>query len=178
MISSNEFKEKWNKDISPLVEYSEEVVNGLNIPIESKRFLIESGLPESAAPFLSFETMDKGALLRLIEKYNLDKDYIYIGFTGEGDILAIENNSGIVITINHETYEESYVNNSVQQLAESLLEYSEFIKRIKKVNGGRAYLNKTCSREELNILKDKLTLIDDRCLDSNSFWWNKISSFE
>lgn len=97
--------------------------------------------------------MDEGVLSRLIEKYNLDKDYIYIGFTGEGDILAIENNSGIVITINHETYEELYVNNLVQELAESLLEYSEFIKRIKKANGRRAYLNKTCSREELKFKK-------------------------
>lgn len=178
MISSNEFKGKWNKDIYPLIEYDKKVVDNLDIPLESKSFLIEAGLPESATPFLNFETMDEGVLLTLREKYNLDKDYIYIGFTGDGDVLAIEDISGVIITINHETYEKTYVNNSVPQLAESLLEYSEFVKRIQKANGKFAYLNKDCSEEELEIIKNKLTLIDDKCIDNNSFWWNELSLFE
>lgn len=178
MISSNEFKEKWNKELYPLIEYDKEVVDNLEIPLESKKFLIEAGLPESATPFLSFETMNKGALLTLREKYSIDKDYIYIGFTGDGDILAIENNSGVIITINHETHEKAYVNNSVPQLAQSLLEYSEFVKRIKKASGRRAYLNRDCSKEELEVIKNKLTIIDDKSINNKSFWWNEMSLFE
>lgn len=178
MISSNEFKEKWNKEVYPLIEYDKKVVDNLEIPIESKKFLIEAGLPESATPFLSFESMNKGALLTLREKYNIDKDCIYIGFTGDGDILAIEENSGVIITINHETHEKAYVNNSVPQLADSLLQYSQFVKRIKKANGRRAYLNKECSKEELEVIKKNLISIDDKSINNNSFWWNEISLFE
>lgn len=180
MISSNDFKEKWNTEVYPLIEYDGEIVNKLEIPLESKNFLIEAGLPESATPFLSFEVMGHGGLLTLKEKYNIDRytEDIYIGFTGEGDILAIENKSGVIITINHETFEKSYVNNSVPQLAESLLEYSEFVKRIKKANGRRAYLNRECSKEELESIKNRLILIDEKSIDNNNFWWNEISLFE
>lgn len=180
MISSSDFKEKWNTEVYPLIEYDGERVNKLEIPLESKNFLIEAGLPESATPFLSFEVMEHGGLLNLKEEYNIDRhtEDIYIGFTGEGDILAIENKSGVIITINHETFEKSYVNNSVPQLAESLLEYSEFVKRIKKANGRCAYLNRECSKEELESIKNSLILIDEKSIDNNNFWWNEISFFE
>ncbi|GAA0086271.1 hypothetical protein UT300007_27100 [Clostridium sp. CTA-7] len=180
MINSNDFKEKWNTEIYPLIEYDGKRVNKLEIPLESKNFLIEAGLPESATPFLNFEIMSNGGLLTLKEKYNTDKyaEDTYIGFTGDGDIIAIENKSGVIITINHETFEKSYVNNSVPQLAESLLEYAEFVKRIKKSNGRRAYLNRDCAQEELESIKNKLILIDGKSIDNNSFWWNEMSLFE
>ncbi|CEK36553.1 hypothetical protein UMC2_34231 [[Clostridium] sordellii] len=177
MISSNEFKEKWNTKLCPLIEYDKKIVDKLNIPLESKTFLIEAGLPEVAAPFLSFERINKGALLQLEDNHNIGKDYIYLGFTGNGDILTIEDNSGIIIVINHETYEKSYVNNSIQSLAESLLEYSEFVKKIKKVNGRKAYLNGNCSKEDLEDIKNKLISIDDKSINNSTFWWNEINLF-
>lgn len=180
MISANEFKEKWNAQIYPLIEYTVEKVNKLDIPLESKIFLSEAGLPESSAPFLNFEDIHKGGLSTLKEKYNNDKysEYIYIGFTGEGDILAIENKSGVIISINHETFKKIYVNKSIPQLAESLLEYAEFIKLIKQTNGRRAYLNRECSNEQLELIKNKLINIDDKSIDNNNFWWDEISLFE
>lgn len=180
MINANDFKNRWNAEIYPLIEYNKERIAKLEIPIESKEFLVEAGLPESAAPFLSFESIDGGALLSLKEKYNVDEnaENIFIGFTGEGDIITLENESGKVIIINHETSEKVYLNNSVPQLAESLLEYSEFIKLIKETNGSRAYLNNECSKEQLESIKNKLILIDEKIIDDDSFWANEILSFE
>lgn len=53
MINPNEFKEKWNEEIYPLVNYDEDKVNRCKLPIETKRFLIEAGLPESEMNELS-----------------------------------------------------------------------------------------------------------------------------
>lgn len=71
---------------------------------------------------MNFETIDNGALLKLNEKFNIDieENYIQIGFTEEGDILALENDTGSVVCINHENLEKMYINNTVSQLAESL----------------------------------------------------------
>lgn len=180
MISPNEFKEKWNEEINPLVNYDEDNVNKCKLPVESKRFLIEAGLPESAAPFLSFESEDEGALLTLKEKYDIDQygDDIYIGFTGEGDMLAIESKSGVVVCINHETFKKSYVNNSIPQLAESLLEYEYFINSINEINGEFAYLDRECPKEQLELIKCKLININKESLNINTLWWNELSLFE
>ncbi|MBU3218408.1 SUKH-4 family immunity protein [Clostridium estertheticum] len=180
MISPIEFKEKWNKEVYPLIKYDIDKVNKLSIPIESKQLLTEAGLPDSAAPFLNFESIDSGALLTLKEKYNVDKyeEYIYIGFNGNGDILAIENKTGIVVSINHETFEKVYVNKSIPQLAESLLEYADFIKTIKEINGRKAYLNRECPKEQLEVIKNKLNNIDNKSIGNNTFWAEEISLFE
>ena len=187
MISPNEFKEKLNKEIYPLINYDEDKVNKCNLPEETKRFLIEAGLPESAAPFLSFESEKEGSLLTLKVKYNIDQygDGIYIGFTGDGDILAVESKSGVVVCINHETFKKSYVNNSVPQLAESLLEYECFINSINEINGEFAYLDRECPQKQLELIKCKLININKDSLNINkdslninTLWWNELSLFE
>lgn len=178
MISVNELKEKWDEEAYPLIEYDKKIVDNLQVPMECKEFLIEVGLPEAAVPFLTFESSDDGGLLTLREKYDIDKDYIYIGFTGEGDIIAIEDKSGVIIVINHETDENVYMNSSIGQLLESLFEYSEFVKRIKNANGRQAFLNRECSKEELEVIKNKLNSIDNNSIQNDSFWWNEISLFE
>lgn len=56
MISPNEFVEKW-KNIweEELIKFSPDTLEGLDIDEEAKRFLIEAGLPDSAAPELNFK---------------------------------------------------------------------------------------------------------------------------
>ena len=128
---------------------------------------------------MNFETIDNGALLKLNEKFNIDieENYIYIGFTEEGDILALENDTGSVVCINHENLEKMYINNTVSQLAESLLEYEKFIQEINTNNGEFAYVDKEWSLEELNDIKEKLISIDIKSLQKNSFWSNELSLF-
>ena len=129
---------------------------------------------------MSFESSNQGAFLTIKEKYDIDKykEDMYIGFTGEGDILTIESKSGVIVCINHETLEKFYVNNSIPQLAESLLEYEQFINVINEINGEFAYLDRDCPKEKLELIKNKLINIDNKSINVNSFWWNEISLFE
>lgn len=84
--------------------------------------------------------------------------------------------SGMVVCIDHETMEEVYVNQSIPQLAECILEYSEFIKRVKEVNGKHAYLNRECNKEDLEVMIGKFTAIDKDCLNHNTFWSEELES--
>lgn len=60
MITPKHFFDNWDKEIDPLVEYDKSKIGLLILPNEAKDFLIQAGLPESAAPFLNFETSAKG----------------------------------------------------------------------------------------------------------------------
>ncbi|PEI82490.1 hypothetical protein CN679_27820 [Bacillus pseudomycoides] len=179
-MNPNEFLKRWNQKVYPLVHYEEDKLKNSDIPVACKYFLLKSGLPESAAPFLNFESTKNGTLLTLKEKYNVDASYernIYLGFTGEGNILSMKVPSGMVVCIDHETMEEVYVNQSIPQLAECMLEYSEFIKRIKEVNGRHAYLNRECKKEDLEVIIEKFIEIDKDCLNHNTFWNEEINLF-
>ena len=70
-----------------------------------------------------------------------------------------------------------YINNTVSQLAKSLLEYEKFIQEINTNNGEFAYVDKEWSLEELNDIKEKLISIDIKSLQKNSFWSNELSLF-
>lgn len=178
-MNPNEFRKRWNPKLYSFVQYEEDKLKNLDIPVTCKHFLLKAGLPESAAPFLNFEPTKKGSLRNLKEKYNFDASYeknIYLGFTGEGHILSMKEPSGMVVCIDHETMEEVYVNQSIPQLAECILEYSEFIKRVKEVNGKHAYLNRECNKEDLEVMIGKFTAIDKDCLNHNTFWSEELES--
>ncbi|WP_410983408.1 SUKH-4 family immunity protein [Bacillus cereus] len=179
-MNPNEFRKRWNQKVYPFVHYEEDKLKNLDIPVLCKHFLLTAGLPESAVPFLNFESTKNGSLLSLKEKYNVDASYernIYLGFTGEGNILSMKVPSGMVVCIDHETMEEVYVNQSIPQLAECILEYSEFIKRIKEVNGRHAYLNRECKKGDLEVMIEKFIEIDEDCLNHNTFWNEEINLF-
>ena len=59
MLSASEFRERWYaaEDAEPLKSFSAEALAGVHLPKAAKTFLKESGLPESAAPFLDFRVI-------------------------------------------------------------------------------------------------------------------------
>ncbi|XNQ11398.1 hypothetical protein AA0Y26_03650 [Lysinibacillus sp. 3P01SB] len=68
MISPEESLNKWNSDTYGLVNYEESVINSFSLDNQTKDFLIKTGLPESAPPFLTFESSTNGGAIRLAEK--------------------------------------------------------------------------------------------------------------
>lgn len=68
MISPEKFLIKWDSDTYGLVNYEESVINSFSIDNQTKDFLIKAGLPESAPPFLTFESSINGGGIRLTEK--------------------------------------------------------------------------------------------------------------
>ena len=82
-----EFKSAWQQDdSSPLLTFAFDVVRPLSIPDQAKRFLVEIGLPDSAAPFLSFGGRIEQRLHPVTEIWKAgDSRYRMIGGNGSGD---------------------------------------------------------------------------------------------
>lgn len=181
MITPKHFFDSWDKEIDPLVEYDINKINLLNLPNEAKDFLIEAGLPESASPFLNFESSAKGGAVKLTEKYKVDNGfskYVYLGFTGNGDVICLVEGNGEVVYLEHENeYNEVFMNSSITKLAEILLEYSNFVNKIKSVNGRRAFLDRNATQEHLEWITNRITGIDPKSLSEGSFWREELDHF-
>ena len=75
MLSPKEFVERWTLSGDILVQYTPEMLESTNLPAETKQFLIEAGLPDSAAPFLSFEAPKKGQISTLTNEWGLPEEF-------------------------------------------------------------------------------------------------------
>ncbi|HOV28288.1 MAG TPA: SUKH-4 family immunity protein [Pseudobacteroides sp.] len=182
MISPEEFKRRWDTSFYGLVEYDENDIRILNLPEESKTFLVQAGLPKSAAPYLSFKSSTKGGGMKLDKIFNLrDKKfskYIFLGSTGTGDLVCLVEDKGEIIYLDHENYREYFINSSLNQLAEYLLLYSEFIKAIKQVNGDEAYLEGNAPDKLYFELIDKFKIIDSKALNDKCFWQEELNHYK
>ena len=182
MISPKEFLDKWNKDIYPLVEYDANILDLLKLNEDAKEFLIKAGLPDSAAPFLNFVSSAKGGAVRFNEKDKVGEEfskYIYLGFTGNGDPICVIEETGRMVYLDHEdNYSERHINSSIHQFAESILEYAEFVKKIKQVNGRKAFLDRKAPSDLLEWISLKLQDIDSKSLNEKCFWKEELDYYK
>lgn len=96
--------------------------NDLNITDVERAYLIESGFPEQAAPFLSFG----GTYCSLPEVAGQPGVFAF-GYNGSGDPIAIDqNHGGAVITFNHDAgMARTFINARLAKFAACLCHYAE-----------------------------------------------------
>ena len=182
MISPQEFLDKWNSDIYGLVNYEKSNINSFSFTNETKDFLIKAGLPESAPPFLTFESSINGGGIRLTERNKslgeMYDRFIYLGYTGTGYPVCIDESNSEVVYIDYDNGNNNVlINSTIVKFAESLLVYVEFIKKVKAVNGRRAYLEKKATKELLEWVSESLYQIDSVSLTQGGFWEEELVSF-
>lgn len=182
MISPQEFLDTWNKDIFGLISYNEQIINCYSLSQETKVFLIAAGLPNSAPPFLSFESVDDSGAERLNKKNNklgtIDCKYICFGFNGSGYPICIDESNSEFVYIDYDNENKVVlINTTLTKFAEALLVYIEFIKKVKAANGRRAYLEKNATKDLLNWISDELKKIDADSLNKGTFWEEELASF-
>ncbi|MRN57383.1 SUKH-4 family immunity protein [Paenibacillus monticola] len=182
MITAKEFLGKWKKETYGLVDFDEKVIELFSLSRETKDFLIKAGFPESSPPFLTFESSTKGGGVRLTEKYeDAEEEYskfIYVGFTGNGDPICIdEENDEVLYFDNENDNEEIFINSSISQLAESMIAYVDFIEKIKDVNGKKAFLERNATKDLLSWIANRLEKIDSDSLIQGSFWEEELSNY-
>ncbi len=117
-----------------LLHFAPETLDDVKMPEADRAFLIEAGLPESAAPFLNFEQPVAGPLPTLSKHANLPETfrrYRVIGFDGSGDFICIDQDQGgAAVSINHDNDNRpTFINSSIPQLAESVLLYQRLVRR-------------------------------------------------
>jgi hypothetical protein len=143
MVTADEFRTAFADD--GLVLFPESAVSSLSIDPQDAEWLISVGLPDSAAPFLSFGTEYEINIPTLTELWGIadGSQYRIIGSNGSGDPVAIDTaTSGHVVYLNHDNnFQRVFINSSIMQLACCLLACKRLIKEAQVVNGPEAYLD-------------------------------------
>ena len=179
MISPNEFVEKWKAiwEEEP-IKFSVDTLEDVELDEEAKKFLIEAGLPDSAAPSLSFHA----GLTSICEEFGVEEDYSsykYFGSTGWGDPICLYEDDGSIVYLDHEENleYETLINSSIPQLAESLLAYAQLIEETKKENGDDAFLDNNIPERLKNWIFEELKRIDPVALE-DGFWKAELESLD
>jgi hypothetical protein len=178
-MSPQEFKQQWDVGGEPTVPVDGTKLSSLGLTLASIDFLISAGLPDSAAPFLSFA--DTGAkstyycvpLTKLYTFLSSEYDrFVSIGFDGAGNPLVIDTDENDCITwLDHEDdFAASYVNSSLGSLAVYLLAYRDFVQALIASKGDEAFLNGDFTDDEVEALRTKLKEQDGRALEEGTFW--------
>lgn len=173
------FKNSWTANGESLSPLSPHRLDGLNLLPSTAEFLIHTGLPEDAAPFLSF-VQDNDEILNGINKLSDQYDflgpgyesYIVIGSCGNGDPIAINtDNQDQIVRLDHEDmFSAHFFNSSILSLAECLLAYRNFIQAMQDENGEDAYMNVDFTNEQFETLKQQFFIADSRVLTEDGFW--------
>ncbi|WKN42301.1 SUKH-4 family immunity protein [Tunicatimonas pelagia] len=199
MISAEDFKRLWNEEWSPLISYSKETIQDVPISEVTREFLIRSGLPDSCAPFLSFnQKVYYEGLKSIKEEYELENnDFVSYYAIGSGDNVSVcidtERDDQIFqIDIHHvynvdskedTDYHEDYIpvmfmNTYIEHLAHCLLEYHNFVEDIRLVRNNQPAIEIQLTEIESNKLVAKLLNADQNCLRKKSYWWFELEGLK
>jgi hypothetical protein len=183
MLSIKEFVARWGKDDIPLMRFPKKAVERLSLSEENKSFLVQAGLPEDAAPFLSFKTPTSGEFPTVAQQWKQPKvfdAYRVIGSDGSGNPIALdESSSGEVVLLDHENkFARVLVNKSIQQLAESLLAYRKLVRDTQEEFGEDAFLDGKTSPAARKALRDELTTVDEAAVKAGCFWHGELQNLD
>lgn len=189
MITPSEFIKQWRAETEDdpsdtgLLRFAPITLDDVKMPAADRTFLIEAGLPESAAPFLNFEQPAAGPLPMLSKHANLPETfrrYRLIGFNGSGDCLCIDQDQGgAIVSINHDDDNRPiFINSSIPQLAESLLLYQRLVRRTIQTNGEDAFLDNNIPDDLRGWFAREMQRVDGVALADGHFWRGELMSLE
>lgn len=182
IITPEAFVARWGKN-PPLLRFPKDCIDRLQISPDDKKFLIEAGLPESAAPFLSFELPRTPNLPTIAQQYGIDAEFArfrVIGSDGSGNPIALDEKSqGEVVLLDHENrFARVTVNQSIGQLAESLLAYRKLVEDSQAEFGQDAFLDGKSSPEARQQLRNELARIDPAAVQPGCFWHGELQNVD
>lgn len=174
-MTPKDFQTKWISKENNLQQFQEGQLSDVNLNSETKDFLINIGLPDNAAPYLSFEETKEDNIRTADQVFRLGnayRRYVIIGFNGYGDPICIDAERGNEIwCLDHEVgFEPEFMNSSIQQLAYFLLVYREFIEYLQTSKGEDAWVNCEFTDEEFLKFQNLLIQIDEPALEEDTYW--------
>ena len=178
-MNTSEFKDKWVNEDEDLCPLSEARLINLNLQAATIEFFIAAGLPNNAAPYLSF-VKDSRDIYDGINKLTTQYDYlepeyakyIVIGSDGNGNAIAINTaqNDRIELLDHENEFVGCYMNESIHHLAELLIIFRDFVSLVQEENGDEAYVNSNFTDAQFETLKHKIEIADPKALSEDGFW--------
>src|SRR6185312_4724717 len=173
VITPQQFQQRWERiPTDRLVVFPESSLSDVRVPSDVRNFLVQAGLPDSAAPFLDFGPPETGTLERASvvwhESSAFDR-YRIIGGNGSGDPVCLDEvAAGQVVYLNHDNdFERVLMASSVFTLAECLLEF-------RAVVAETLGATEQVSRERYDALLRRIQAIDPASSGEGDFWEQEI----
>nr|WKN34936.1 SUKH-4 family immunity protein [Tunicatimonas sp. TK19036] len=182
-MKPEEFKKIWTDLEESLNTININRLRGLGLSKLTIDFLTSTGLPDSAAPFLSF-AKDSDDIYEGVQKLTMIYDflesefekYVVIGSCSDGDPIVVntEKNDRIEY-LDHEDYFTSRpFNSDVITMAGCLVAYRNFVSIIQNENGEDAFMNSDFTDEQFEKLKMDLMIADSKIMEHNCFWTEQL----
>ena len=178
-MTTQPFPERWNADphASPLLTTGDCVL----LPASDERlsFLRDAGLPEDAAPFLSFGQLNEPETVASAWGLEAKFDrYVMIGSDSEGSPICIEREKdGNVVLLDHDSgFAATFMNSDAARLAECLLAFRNLVRDTQERNGQDAYLDGDIPVDMIDRLGLEIRTIDSPALQAGSFWEQQITA--
>lgn len=145
---------------------------------DSDRVLLtQYGLPESAAPYLSFDAKPGllGALRSIGQAPGETEPFVEIGANGSGDPICLEKSNGTVYFLNHDNdFIPVLVNSSVTALVEFLALFRDLVVQTLATNGPDAYLDGQFSSEARASTISAMRSVDPAALEHGTMWHGEL----
>lgn len=155
------------------VKYPAESLPSANLAPEDTLLLTEYGLPESAAPFLTFDTRPGllGAVRSAGEAPRGTETLLEIGAIGSGDPICLDPSTGAVFYLNHDrAFAQVPMNSSVGALVQFLDLFRGLVRASVAENGPDAYLDGRLSGSAVVATVAAMSAIDPAALAVGTMW--------
>jgi hypothetical protein len=179
------FKKIWRAEKEPLTPISAQRLAPYPLHSDTVAFLTKAGLPQEAAPFLTFiRDVDEAfegvsCLTELVAVPEVPKGrYIVIGQCNEGNLIAVDTHQQdqIVELDREQQYTPYFFNTSIHHLAGCLVAYRDFVATVNEARGEGAYLAAHFTDAEFARLKKELMAAEPAMADGDCFWNGQLES--
>jgi len=175
-LSNQSIRKYWSSKGELLYTYKLSQLDNPRLLKSTIEYLSQCGFPRQSAPALSFDYWDKETIPTPNQVLGIDleelENYLMIGNNGSGDPICIDLDLvNQVVYLNHDNYfERVFMNGSVSQLIESIIQYQIFYTSLNPKYENDVFSKRAFSDEEFNELKADFLKIDIYSLNKNSFW--------
>ncbi len=167
-MDADRFKAAWTRLGDQLYTHPRDALSASALPDDVKNFLHVVGLPDEAAPFLSFKP------LKLEWLGNADRRYS-IGSDGSGSPIVIDE-QGVVWLIDHEApTRTSLMNSTVGALADCLIAYRALVMEVISTGGEDAFLDGRVPKHLTERFAESVGASDPAATQPGTFWAGEIS---
>lgn len=170
-----QIKEYWINKGEDLNTYKLSQLNNPRLSKPTIDFLMNCGMPSSAAPFLSFDDCQLETIPTPNQVFGIEidqlNDYLWIGSNGSGDPVCIDlYNNNEIVYLNHDNdFERVFMNSGLEALSRCLIIFKDFISSVNASNESN-YLDRNFSDKVVEQLRQDLSEIDPKCVEENAMW--------
>jgi hypothetical protein len=172
-MDASSFKSAWEANGDMLSTFPDEWLSSAKLPVHAKEFLRLAGLPSDAAPFLSFLPDNLDWLQSEASALN---HYSAVGSDGAGNPIILDGDGTLWLLDHERSLQRSYMNRSLESLAESLLAYRGLVENAQAANGEDAFLDGRIPESLIDRFAAVAEEVDDQALRPGAFWASELAT--